>query len=79
MVEITTRSDLSRLNSLYLVHPWLDTLLEHEDIQSGILVEDDTMPQPFPDNNNEEICDDEIDGDSLSLPEPELPSFPTPV
>ena len=79
IVEIITRTDLSRLNSLYLVHPWLDTLLEHEDIQSGILVEDDVVPPPSPITDDEEICDEEMDHDSSSLPEPELPSFPTPV
>ena len=79
IVEIIMRTDLSRLNSLYLVHPWLDTLLEHEDIQSGILVEDDVIPPPSPITDDEEICDEEMDHDSLSLPEPELLSFPTPV
>ena len=79
IVEIITRTDLSWLNSLYLVHPWLDTLLEHEDIQSGILVEDDVVPPPSPITDDEEICDEEMDHDSSSLPEPELPSSPTPV
>ena len=36
MVKIKTRYDLSRMNSLYLVHPWLDTLLEREDVQGGV-------------------------------------------
>ena len=30
MVEIRTRTDLSQITSLYLVHPWLDALLERE-------------------------------------------------
>ncbi|KAF8555025.1 TPR-like protein [Imleria badia] len=30
MLEIKTRHDLSRMNSLYLVHPWLETLLDRE-------------------------------------------------
>ena len=38
-LEIKTRHDLSRMKSLYLVHPWLETLLEREDTQSGAFVE----------------------------------------
>ncbi|KAF8439762.1 hypothetical protein L210DRAFT_3645759 [Boletus edulis BED1] len=69
-VEITTREDLSRMKSLYLIHPWLDALLEHEDIHSGAFVADDAPP-PSP---NTEISDEEFDDDdSLPLPEPELP------
>jgi hypothetical protein len=79
MVEIKTRHDLSRMNSLYLVHPWLDTLLEHEDIQSCVLVEDDVVPPPSPNTVDEEIWDEEIDDDSSSLPESEHPSFPAPA
>jgi hypothetical protein len=79
MVEIITKYDLSRMKSLYLVHPWLDTLLEHEDIQSGILVEDDVVPPPSPDTDDEEICDEEINDDSSSFSEPESPSLPAPV
>ena len=75
MVKIKTRYDLSRMNSLYLVHPWLDTLLEREDMQSGVFGVDDVMPPPSP---NEEICDDEIE-DSSSLHESESPSLPAPV
>ena len=77
MVEIKTRYDLSRMNSLHLVHPWLDSLLEREGIPSR-LAEDDGVPSPSPDTDDEEICDDEIDDDS-SLPEPEPPSRPAPV
>ena len=48
MVEITTSSDLSRMNFLYLVHPWLDSLLEHEGMQSGVFVGDDNDPSSLP-------------------------------
>ena len=65
MVEIKTRYDPSRMNSLYLVHPWLDTLLEREDMQNGVVVEDDVVPPPSPNT----------DDDSSSLPEPESPSL----
>ncbi|KAF8130833.1 hypothetical protein EV363DRAFT_1399284 [Boletus edulis] len=37
-VEIQTRYNLSRANSLHLIHPWLDTFLEHE---KSAFVEDD--------------------------------------
>ena len=79
MVEIKTRHDLSRMNSLYLVHPWLDTLLEREDMQNGAFAEDDDAPPPSPSTDDEEICDEEIDDDSSLLPEPESPSLPAPV
>ena len=81
MVEITTRYDLSRMKSLYLVHPWLDTLMEREEVQSGIFVADDVMPPPSPNTDDEEICDEEIHDDSSSwlLPEPESPSLLTSV
>ena len=74
MVEIKTRYDLSRMNSLYLVHPWLDTLLEREGMQSGVVADDDVPPSPNTDG--EEIYDEEIDDDSSSLREPESPSRP---
>ena len=62
------------MQSLYLVHPWLDTLLERED--SNAFVEDDIAP-PSPNTDDEEIWE-EIN-DSASLAVPELPSFPTPM
>jgi hypothetical protein len=81
IVEIKTRFDLSRMNSLYLVHPWLDTLLEREDMQSSIFMEDDVVPPPSPNTDDEELCDEEIelDDDSLSLPDSEPLSLPAPV
>ena len=79
MVEIKTRFDLSRMNSLYLVHPWLDTLLERENIPGGAFVDDDLVPPPSPNTDDEEICPEENDDDSSSLPEPESPSLPAPA
>ncbi|KAI9462971.1 hypothetical protein HD554DRAFT_1425706 [Boletus coccyginus] len=77
-VEIRTRHDLSRMQSLYLVHPWLDSLLEREDMHSHAFVEDDVAPPPSLNTDDEEIWE-EI-GDDCSLPVPELPSeLPTPV
>jgi hypothetical protein len=77
MVEIKTSQDLSRMKSLYLVHPWLETLLERDDMQSGAFVEDDVAPPPSPNTDDEEISDE--DDDSSSLPEPESPSISAPV
>ena len=77
MVEIKTRYDLSRMKSLYLVHPWLDTLLEREGTQSDPFVEDDVASLPSPSTDDEEIPDE--DDDSSSLPEPKSPSIHAPV
>jgi hypothetical protein len=79
VVEIKTRCDLSRMNSLYLVHPWLDTLLEREGMQSGVFVEDDVVQPPSPSTDGKGICDEEMDDDSSSFPEPESLSLPAPV
>jgi hypothetical protein len=73
MMEIKTRYDLARMKYLYIVHPWLATLLEREGMQSGVSVEDDVAPN----TDDEEISDE--DDDSSSLPEPGSPSIPAPV
>jgi hypothetical protein len=78
-VEIKTRHDLSRMTSLYLVHPWLDALLERQDTQSGAFVEDDVAPPPSPSTDGEEHCAEDMDNDSSSEPEPEFPSLAAPV
>lgn len=67
-VEIKTRHDLSRMKSLYLVHPWLDTLLEREDKRS-VTTEEDVVPSSNTDD--EEFSDEERDNDSSLLPESE--------
>ena len=56
-LDIRTRHNLSRWKSLYLAHPWLDALLDHED------AEDDGMPLPSPCLDDDEIEDDESDED----------------
>ena len=78
-VIIKTRSDLrSGTNPLYLVHPWLDALLERGGMRSGAFVKDDiTPPPPSPNMDDEEFCDEEIDDDSWS--HPEHPSLHDPV
>ena len=47
IVEINTEEDLSRFTTLYLVHPWIDFLLDRRPVGSGA----ETM---FEDNINEE-------------------------
>ena len=74
MLEVRTRNNLSHWRSLYLVRPWLDALLDHED------VEDHEMPLPSPYPDNDEIEDDEGKDDDASLsPEPEFPSHTMPT
>ena len=76
MVEIKTRQDPSRLNSVYLVHPWIDTLLDREDMQSGAFVEDD-VAEPFSSGTeDEEVSDEDINDDMLPLRERGSPSPP---
>ena len=41
IVEIRTEEDLSRLDSLYLVHPWIDFLLDRQPVGSVM----DTIPE----------------------------------
>ena len=54
-VEIRTRQDLSQMTSLYLVHPWLDTLLQGEDTDHL------DAPSPPPDTEDEDFSDDDSD------------------
>ena len=84
MLEVRTRDNLSRWRCLYLVHPWLDTLLDHE------VAEDHEMPLPSPhpddegipedesDNNDDEDKDDEDDDASL-FPGPKSPLHVVPA
>ncbi|KAF8439723.1 hypothetical protein L210DRAFT_3504191 [Boletus edulis BED1] len=70
MVKIKTRYDLSRMDSLYLVHPWLDTLLEHEQRCGGI-VSEDVAPPLSPNLEDEEFFDEDIDDDE-EIPDEEF-------
>ena len=85
VVEIKTRHDLSRMKTLYLVHPWLDVFLEHEDMQNDVFVEDHGAPPPSPNSDDEEKYDDEYDDENDddsntgSIPETDHPSLPDPV
>ena len=92
MVQIKTKQDVSRTTTLYLVHPWLDTLLEREDRRSITTAEDPTS-LPSPNADEEEISDEEVIdeqdiadeedeefvAESPSLPQPELPSSDPPM
>ncbi|KAF8436001.1 hypothetical protein L210DRAFT_3505979 [Boletus edulis BED1] len=82
MVEVRTRYDLSRMRSLYLVQPWLDTLLEHEDTRGGAFVENGVVLQPSGNSDDEEISDEEADYEEIdddSSPPPRSPPLPSPV
>ncbi|KAF8417906.1 hypothetical protein L210DRAFT_3461695 [Boletus edulis BED1] len=82
MVEVRTRHDLSRMRSLYLVQPWLDTLLEHEDTRGGAFVEDGVVLQPSGNSDDEDISDEEVDYEEIdddSSPPPGSPPLPSPV
>ncbi|KAF8552474.1 TPR-like protein [Imleria badia] len=73
VVEIKTKQDPSRLDSLYLVHPWLDALLAREDMQNGMSVEGDAEPSS-PHTDEEDESDEEIEDDALPHPEPKSPT-----
>ena len=63
IVEIKTKHDLSQMRSLYLVHPWLDTLLEREDKSNVRGREDVAPPPPSPCIYDQDISDEEVDDD----------------
>ncbi|KAF8127261.1 hypothetical protein EV363DRAFT_1173089 [Boletus edulis] len=67
------------MKTLYLIHPWLETVLEREDIHGGVLIDDGVAPPPSPLTDGEELDDEEIDNDSSSFAEPEFPSHPAPI
>ncbi|KAF8551251.1 hypothetical protein OG21DRAFT_1512971 [Imleria badia] len=83
-VEIKIKLDPSRLNALYLVHPWLDALLGREDMdmQSGVFVGNEDVEPSSPDRDEEDVSDDDIEEDASPLPESPSQSAPmdtTPV
>jgi hypothetical protein len=51
IVEIRTEEDLSRFDSLYLVHPWIDFLLDRQPLGSGI----ETIPEEIADDQSSSI------------------------
>ena len=85
-LEIKTKHDLSRMQTLYLVHPWLDTLLERED-RRNVTAEGASMSLPSPSVDDEETSDNEVTDDDeivdeedeeldddAPLPQPQLSS-----
>ncbi|KAN0101163.1 hypothetical protein V8E55_001147, partial [Tylopilus felleus] len=67
MVEIKTKLDPTRSKSLYLVHPWIDVLLDREETQIGVFEEDEGAEDeeaPLPDTDDEDDSDAEGEGDS---------------
>ena len=78
MVEIKSKQISSRLDSLYLVHPWLDALLGREDMQSGASAEDDTAEPSSPNADDEDFFDEDIEEDATP-PETQSLLDPAPV
>ena len=77
MVEIKTKQDPTRSNSLYLVHPWLNVLLDREDTQTDAFVDDEEASLPDTDDEEEDDEDDameENEDDSPLLRERKSPS-----
>ena len=70
MVEIKTKQDLSRMAPLYLIHPWLNSLLQREDRGSVDMEED--APPPSPDTDDEDFYDEYKDDDEYSDDDEEL-------
>ena len=79
VVDIKTRQDLSQLDSLYLVHPWLDGLLGRQDVQSGVIVEHDVTHTSSLSVDDEDESDEEIEVDSWPHPGPESHPRPAPM
>ena len=56
VVEMRTDENLSRYGSLYLVHPWIDFLLDQQPVESGSVVE--TIPEENEDDRSSSIVGD---------------------
>ena len=76
-VDIKTRQDLSRLDSLYLVHPWLDALLGRQDMRS--VVEHDVTHASSLSVDDEDESDEEIEVDVWPHPGPKSHPCPAPM
>ena len=53
VVEIATEEDLSRFSSLYLVHPWIDFLLDRQPVESQL----ETVPEDDVDDRSSSTGD----------------------
>ena len=74
MVEIKTRQEPSRSTSLYLVHPWLDVLLDREDMETGAFAEEDVEEASSRGTDDDDDSSDDDDDDAVSLFERDSPS-----
>lgn len=72
IVEIKTKEDLSQLTPLYLVHPWIDALIDRE-LPSSV-IDDLGLPPLFSDDE-----DPISDEDALALDQPPLLNEPCAV
>ncbi|KAG6370568.1 hypothetical protein JVT61DRAFT_11364 [Boletus reticuloceps] len=56
------------MKSLYLAHPWLDALLEQEDLHNGAFVEGDVAPPTSPNTSDDaENSDEGLNDNNSSL------------
>jgi hypothetical protein len=60
VVEITSQENLSLFGSLYLIHPWIDFLLDHQPVGS--------VPEMIPEEHRDDRSS--LFGESLSFPDP---------
>ena len=82
MVEIKTKQDLSRTHSLYLVHPWVDTLLGRENMRGSVMMDDDiafALPLSEPYTDDEDMLDEDMDEPASFPLTAEQPTVPDPV
>ena len=63
VVEIKTRRDISQTKPLYLVHPWLDTLLERE--RKGNAAVEEDVSSLSSDRDDEKFFGQEFDDDEF--------------
>ncbi|KAF8428469.1 hypothetical protein L210DRAFT_3652362 [Boletus edulis BED1] len=59
------------MDSLYLVHPWLDSTLLEREQRSGGIVSEDVAPPLSPNLEDEEFFDEDIDDDE-GIPDEEF-------
>ena len=65
VVEMRTEENLSRYGSLYLVHPWIDFLLDQQPVGSGSVVE--TIPQENEDDRSSSMGELPLSPDPSSI------------
>ena len=80
-VEIKTRQDLSWSNSLYLVHPWLDVLLDREETQTDTMEDEsaEDLEASLRDTDDEEDVDEVGEDDAALLRDRKSTSSPAGV